>query len=216
MPSRWLPQDTQKWVNAAWGEDVTLTSTRTAGDVSADITAAVYRLTLKEMNNSRGVYRSGDVRVTLATDAVGWEPKPGDRVTWRGGTYTVLDVTGSDWTKHWVMTCRKPDIAPDNRQLGTLRRPTSTRDALNRPVLTGYTAVAADVPCRVQPEGATAGDAHDKRTMVRRFTAYLETPVDARASDRFECGGVAYTVLEVKSPEKLGELMALALERTDP
>ena len=97
-----------------WPEAVTVVSVRRTGDVTASLsTAGVHQISTKEAARSNGVYQSGDVRVTLATDAVAWGFKPRDRVTWKGTQYTVLDVGGSDWMGFVLLTARNLQLAAD-------------------------------------------------------------------------------------------------------
>jgi hypothetical protein len=174
-------------------------------------------ISLKEAAASRGVYQAGDVsfsiRQTLLAGLGG--AKPGDTVlrSADGQTYTVLTAVPTVMTRVWDLVCRNLILANNLRQLGTLTRPTNTQDSTGRAALTNYTSVAADVPCRVQPEDETASDVLDRRTMPQQFTAFLLTQVSARAKDRFTCDGVTYTVLGVRNPERIDELMSLTLEK---
>lgn len=208
-----LAVDTQKWL--PWKEPVTVTSVRpNSADVVVPLTnAGVYRVSLREAANSNGVYQSGDIKVTVATDGVAFTPKPRDTVLWGGDLYTVLEVAGSAWTKHWVLHARNLVIAADLRQMGTLARPSNAQDAAGRPTLASYTTVSANIPCRVQPEGGTAADVGERRTIPKRFVAILLTQVDARAKDTFTCDGVTYTVLEARNPERIDQLPSLLLEK---
>jgi hypothetical protein len=199
-------------------ETVTFTSTRNSGDVTIDnIADATFAFTaLKEAAPSKGAYQAGDVtfsiRQALLASAGG--AKPGDRVTRAadGQTYTVLSAVPTVVTKIWNLTCRNLILANDLRSTGTLSRPTNAQDGAGRPTLASYTDIATDVPCRVQPEGAAAADVLERRTIPARFTAYLGQQVDARARDKFVSDGATYTVLEVRAPERIDQLMELVLE----
>jgi hypothetical protein len=199
-------------------ESLTFTSVRTIGNESVEVDDATFDfVTLKEAAASNGVYQAGDVsfsiRQSLLQQLGG--AKPGDRVlrTSDGQTYTVLTAVPTVFTKIWDLVCRNLILANDLRQTGTLSRPSNAQDAAGRPTLASYTTVAADIPCRVQPMGGTAGDVLDRRTIANRFTAFLGIQVEARAKDKFVVAGVTYTVLESKNPERIDALQELTLEK---
>lgn len=206
------PIDTQQWI--PWPEEVTITSVRpNSANVAEEVdNAGVYQLGNGEASPSYGVYTRFDIRVTLATDGVSFVPKPRDTVLWKENTYTVLDVSGSDWTKHYVLTARNLILHADLRQSGTLKRPPNTQDTSARASLAAYSTLASGIPCRLQPQGGVAGDVLDRRTMPKRYAAIIGQQLDARAKDRFEVGGDVYTVLEVRNPERIDELPVYILE----
>jgi hypothetical protein len=197
-------------------EPVTFTSTRTDGDVSATVSAWVYVMSVREAVASRGVYESGDAQILIAQtdlEALGGA-KPADVVTLTDGSaYTVLTAQALKFNGPWSLTARNLILANDLLQTGTLSRPTNAQDPAGRPTLANYTAIAANVPCRVQPEGGTATDVAGRRTIPARFTAYLGQQVDARAKDQFVCDGLTYTVLEVRNPQRITDLQSLVLEQ---
>lgn len=199
-------------------EAVTFTSVRTAGNQSVGVTDATFDfVSLKEAAASNGVYQAGDVsfsvRQSLLTGLGGAKPRDTVLRASDGQTYTVLTATPTVFTKIWDLVCRNLILAADLRQTGTLSRPSNAQDSAGRPTLASYTAVATDVPCRVQPMGGAAGDVLDRRTIAQRFAAILGQQVDARAKDKFVSGGVTYTVLESKNPERIDELQTLTLEK---
>ena len=202
-------------------EAVTFTSVRNAGNQSVDVDDATFEfVTLKEAAASKGVYQAGDVnfslRQSLLADVGG--AKPRDTVTREsdGQTYTVLTAVPTVMTRVWNLTCRNLILAADLRSTGTLSRPSNAQDTAGRPTLGTYSDVASGIACRVQPEGGQATDAQGRRQMPKRFTTYLGTQVEARAKDRFVSDGVTYTVMEVREPERLDQLMSLVLERMTP
>ncbi len=202
-------------------EAVTFTSVRNAGNRSVDVVDATFEfVTLKEAAASRGVYQAGDVNFSVRADLLAdvGGAKPRDTVTREndGQTYTVLTAVAGTITRCWNLTCRNLILAADLRSTGTLSRPSNAQDTAGRPTFSSYTDVAADIPCRVQPENSSATDAMGRRTMPKRYTTYLGTQVDARAKDRFVSDGVTYTVLEVREPERIDQLMSLVLERITP
>lgn len=203
-------------------EGVTFTSVRLAGNATvAGIADATFDfVSLREAADSNGAHQAGDVSFSIRQSllaAVGGA-KPGDRVLREadGQTYTVLTATPTVFTRVWDLVCRNLILANDLRDVGTLSRPAVSPGAAGRPTKGGYADVITDVPCRVQPEGGRATDAAGKRTIPKRFTAYLGQPVDARAGDRFVSAGVSYTVVGTKNPDRIDKLMSLDLERLDP
>lgn len=198
-------------------ETVTFTSVRTAGNQTVNVTdATIDWITLREAQASNGVYQLGDakftIRQSLLTGVSG--AKPRDTIT-RSDTrvWTILSATPPGIEGVWNLTARDLVLANDLRQTGTLSRPSNAQDTAGRPTLASYTAVVTDVPCRVQPEGGTATDQLGRKTIPQRFTAFLGQQVEARAKDKFVAGGVTYTVLEWKNPERITDLMSLTLEK---
>lgn len=201
-------------------EPVTFTSARIAGDVTVTVEdATIDWVSLREAAASNGAYQIGDTKFTVRRSALAdlGGAKVADRVTRADGSvWTVLSAAPPGIEGVWNLTTRNLTLANDLRGTGTLSRPVTAQTAAGRSAKTSYTDVAANIPCRVQPEGGTAADSLGQRTMPKRYTAYLGQQVDARASDRFVCAGVTYTVLEVRQPERIDQLMSLGLERIDP
>lgn len=207
------PYATQTHVNNLWGESLTVTSVRpNSSNVAAAVTGARYLRGARERRASYGNYTAADEVFTIATDAVAFTPKPRDTVTRGSDVLTVLSVDGSPWLKFWILTCVNLVLAADLRSTGTLSRPNFVQDDAGRRALGTYTAVATDVPCRVQPADSAAVDALDRRVIVGHYQAILGTAVSARAQDRFVSGGVTYTVTGYRDPERIDDLMTLELE----
>jgi len=210
MPRTWQ-QNTQKYL--PWLETVTVTSVRpNSTDQEGECEAGVYKLTGVEGAPSYGVYTKHTVRFTLSYADLPFDPKPRDRITWKGDAYTVLSATGSDWQQFWVADAVNLVLAEDLRQTGTLTRWAATQDAAYRQAQAASATLAADVPCRLQPLGWSADDTLDRRTGPKRFAAFLASALDARAKDVFAVSGTAYTVLEYADPERIDELPRLTLE----
>jgi hypothetical protein len=197
-------------------EPVTYTSVRNSGDrVFENVTAWVHVEETAEAAPSGGVYTACNATILIdrAYPGEGEAVKPGDRVTLSDGTaYTVLSALPLKFNGPWKLRGRNLALAHDLRDTGTLSRPSTAQGAAGRPTLASYTAVAENVACRVQPEGGSAGDVMGRRTIPKRFTTYVGVQVDARAKDRFVAGGVTYTVVEVRNPERLDQLPQLVLE----
>jgi hypothetical protein len=206
------PFSTQRFI--PWPEAVTVTSVRpnSSNVVTSVSNAGVYRLSNGEASPSFGVYTKNDIRVTIGQDDFSFTPKPRDTVLWKGDTYTVLEVGGSDWLKFWTLTARNLILAADLRQTGTLSRPSAAQDSTLRPGRASYSTVTDNIPCRLQPVGGTAGDNLDKRTIPQRFAAIVGVFLDARAGDRFTVSTANYTVISSANPERIDELQSLTLE----
>jgi hypothetical protein len=195
-------------------EVVTFTSVRTAGNSSSVVAdAGVYKDGNAEARPSHGVYTKVRQRFTIRYDAlrgVGGA-KPRDTVTFAGDTYTVLEAALGEITNFWQLRCVRLVLAADLDQSGTLTRYTAAVDAAYRQTNAATTTVGT-VNCRLQPEGGAAGDVFDRRTIPKRYTAYLASALAAQAKDVFTVDGQGYTVLEVRDLERLDELPSLVLE----
>jgi hypothetical protein len=203
-------------------EDVTyrvrtaVAGTYTDHSLTATGGAAKRRATgLAEPSPSYGVARASRL-VWLLPDEVlpdSVTPVPGDivqdddEVDW-----TVLSVDKNKWGQTWRAQTISLAIANSLSVTGTLSRPSTAQDTAGRQSLASYSLVGNSA-CRVQPEDSQADPALlDRRTMPRRYTAFLATPLAARAKDRFVVGAVTYTVTGLRFPERLDELFRLDLE----
>lgn len=198
-------------------EVVTFTSVKTAGNETAEVDdAGFYPTSSAEGAPSYGVYTKGLARFSIRLAALeGIDgAKPRDTIT-RGNSevYTVLRAIRGSISGVWQLDAVNLVLAADLRSTGTLSRPSNAQDTAGRPTLASYTAIATDIACRVQPEGGDATDVLGRRTIPKRFTAFLASTVDARAKDKFVSGGVTYTVLAARQPERIDELMTLTLEQ---
>ena len=197
-------------------EAVTYTSVATDGNTVVSVPdAAFYRQDLREAAPSAGVDTRADgifvVRNSLLA-AVGGA-KPADTITRADGSvWTVLTARPPVISGVWQLTCRDLILANGLEEMGTLSRPTLGQDSAGRQTFTSYTTIAANVPCRVQPEGGDARDVFERRTLAQRYTAFLGMQVTAQAKDQFTVSGQSYTVLDYKLPQRIDELMTLSLE----
>lgn len=202
-------------------EDVTLRKQTAVGAytnhaLSATGGAAKRRApTWKEQTASAGAYSAKNLVWLLPTANLpdGVTPKAGDVIRDASSVdHTVLEVqVGKFGQTHRCVTIALA-VVYELSELGTLERPVSGRDGAGRPLPAGYTVIAADVSCRVQPEDGTAGDVDERKVIPLRYTATLATPVVVRARDRFTVDGTAYTVTGFRNPERLDQLLQLSLE----
>ncbi len=198
-------------------EEITFTSVKNAGNESVTVgDAGFYQQGLSEGAPSYGVYVKGlarfAVRVAAIEEVDGAKPRDTVTQTRTGDVYTVLRATRGEITQFWQLDCVDLILAADLYQSGTLSRPTNAQDTTGRASLATYATVGSAVACRLQPEGGSATDALDRRTIPRRFTAFLASVLGAKAKDKFTVSGTAYTVLEEKMPERIDELPVLILE----
>lgn len=145
--------------------------------------------------------RVGDLIVNPVTDI---DPSA---VTW-----TVLGVSDVGALGAWKIDVVSLALQANLRSSGLIERPTQTQDATGRLALTAYTVVAADVPCRVQPEDGAASEVMDRVTIPYRFDCYLGYRVAVRARDRVTVDGTTYTILSSEMPERIDALQKLTLE----
>jgi len=214
MPRTWQ-QNTQKYL--PWLETVTVTSVRpNSTDQEGECEAGVYKLTGVEGAPSYGVYTKHTVRFTLSYADLPFDPKPRDRITWKGDAYTVLSATGSDWQQFWVADAVNLVLAEDLRQTCQIKRPPDTKDAGGRLALASYTTIYSAVPCRLQPLESTRTESLGRTTAPRRFAAYLGVEVWPLLSrDVLVVGDDAYTIDAVRSPERIDQLPELECTRID-
>lgn len=209
------------WLNWPEREDVTLRARTAVGTYdSHPLTyapgGAVKRraISFRELAASAGVYTASDRAWLIPSQVLpdGVVPRPGD---------VVRDAAGADWVIGEVTVgkfglthrCVARNLVLTNglTSSGALKRPASAADAAGRPANATYTTVAT-VACRVQLEPSGAEDVFDKRTSPTAYTAFLAEPLTVKAHDRFEAGGVAYTVLGFDMPQRIWDLMSLKLE----
>jgi hypothetical protein len=202
-------------------EDVTLRELVSAGAyadhaLSAAGGAAKRRaLTWQERAASAGAYTARN-QVWIIPDEVlpdgvlpqaGWLVRDGD-----GIDHTILEVALGKWGNTHRCTTVALAVVNGLGDTGTLERPGNAQDAAGRMALSAYSTVGTSL-CRVQPRDSDAGEALGRVTTAAKFTAYLATPLAARAKDRFTAGGVAYTVAGFRNPQRLDELQQLELEQ---
>lgn len=195
-------------------EEVTFTSVRTAGNVSVVVAdAGVYEDGLSEAQPSHGVYTRERYRFTVRGDellSVGGA-KPRDTVTFDSNTYTVLEAALGEITNFWQLRCVRLILAADLDQSGVLTRPSNAQDTTGRASLATYSTVGT-VNCRVQPISGVNTDVFGRVTQPKRFNAFLESSLGAKAKDVFTVSGTAYSVIEEQNVERLDELPMLVLE----
>jgi len=172
-------------------------------------------ITWKEMTASAGAYTSQDKAwlIPAANLPGGVLPAPGDIVRDSADVdWTVGDVTVGKFGNTHKCVCRALAIVNALSATGTLTRPSNAQDSAGRMSLATYSTVGT-VACRVQPQDSSAGDVFDaRRTIVRKYAAYLATPLAVLAKDVFTVGGQAYTVLGFRNPERIWDLQSLDLE----
>lgn len=201
-------------------EDVTLRSRTAVGVFDSHPLAytpggAVKRraITYKELAASAGVY-TGQDRAWLIPSQVlpaGVTPRPGDVVRDAAAADWVIgDVSAGKFGLTYKCIARNLALTNGLTSAGVLKRPASAKDAAGRPANATYSMVAT-VTCRVQPEASGMEDVFDKVMNPKSYTAFLAEPVDVKAHDRFEAGGVIYTVTGVENPQRIWDMQSLKL-----
>ncbi len=204
--------DTQAAVNAAWGE--TIEYTRSGSGRVYSVTGGRHNQGTAEGVTSYGVYLIQKERITLASDALPFDPRPRDTVAPAGRcARTVVSVGGSPWLKFWTLEVQYPCLVDDLDQAATVYRPapTPTDEGFRNPNLA---AVYSNVAVRLQPgtrerEWDTAG----KVTTRSRFVCVFGSAVTLNAGDVVEVSSTKYEVTEQSEIESLGLLTFAACER---
>lgn len=196
---------------------VTFTSSDPTSPTNVSVTDAGFYRTgagISEREESQGNYQRFDatfsIRASLLAGVGG--AKPGDSITdAEPKIWTVLRASPPVISGIWQLTCINLAIDGAFAVSGVLSRPTSAKNAAYRPSLTSYTTIAT-VSCWVQTEDATAGDQFGRRTMSKKFTGWLASPVSAQAKDKFTANGQDFSILRASKPNRLDQLQELDLE----
>jgi hypothetical protein len=204
--------DTQSIINAAWGEP--LTYTRSGTNATNLITGARYLAGTQEGVNSYGVYLIQKEVVTLATDAIPFDPRPRDTVTpGNGFPRVVTSVSGSPWLKFWKLEVQYPTLVDDLDQTATVLRPSAapTDEGFANPNLaTVYSSQAVRLqPDRREREFDTIG----RVTTRARFVCIFGSAVLLNAGDVIRVSNVDYEVTQQSEIESLGVLTFATCER---
>lgn len=220
----WEPRASTRSGWVWWGarEDVTLRArtalpgTYTNHTLSATGGAAKRRApTTAETDPSAGVYTNARLNWLLPAENLpaNVAPVPGDIILDADAVaWTVLSVMLGKWENTYHCQTISLALANGLSVTGTLSRPSNAQDAAGRQSLATYSTVGTSA-CRVHPvTGPAAGNIMDRRTAPELYAAFLATPLDARAKDRFTASGVTYTVTGVDHPQQLDKLQELQLE----
>lgn len=202
--------DTQAVVNAAWGESLAYTrSGRTY-----TVTGGRHLQGTAEGVTSYGVYLIQKERITLATDALPFDPRPRDTVAPAGKCQRiVISTSGSPFLKFWTLEVQYPCLVDDLDQTATVYRPapTATDEGFRNPNLaTVYTSQAV----RLQPDTRTREwDTAGKVTTRSKFVCVFGSAVTLNAGYVVDVSGVKYEVTQQSEIESLGVLTFAAVER---
>jgi hypothetical protein len=207
-----MPFDTQAVVNSAWGEP--LAYVRGGTGTTHLVTGTRHLKGTEEGRTSFGVYLIQKELVTLASDALPFDPRPRDTVA-PAGKYprTVTSVGGSPWLKFWTLESQYPSLVDDLDAVATVSRPapTPTADGMRTPNLG---AVYSNVAVRLQPDTRTREwDTAGKVTTRAKFVCVFGAAVVLNAGDVVQVAGVKYEVAEQGEMESLGLLTFAAVER---
>lgn len=207
-----MPIDTQATVNVAWGEP--LTYTRGGTNTTHAVTGTRHLKGVAEGVNSFGVYLIQKELVTLASDALPFNPRLRDTIT-PAGQYprVVMKVDGSPWLKFWKLECQYPSLVDELDVTATVYRPSPapTDEGFVTPNLS---AVYSGYPVRLQPDKRTREwDTAGKVTTRAKFVCVFGTAVTLNASDVVDVSGTRYEVVEQSEIEELGVLTFARVER---
>jgi hypothetical protein len=199
-----------------WATECATVRYRAAGGTFADVStrrAARYLVTSREAQRSNGVYLAGDEKFTLPAEDFPDQPRPGDRLTHGGRDLVVIDSSGGLMLKFWSVSVRSLTLAYALRDLATVRRPNPTPDAAGVRAANPAT-LAADVPCRLQPDGWDAVPDLDGRLTTRsRYVCYLGQPLTLAAGDALLVNGVLYEATAQSDIAQIDELTSVRCER---
>jgi hypothetical protein len=204
--------DTQSVINSAWGER--LSYVRGGTGTTHTVTGGRHLQGTAEGLTSFGVYLIQKERITLASDALPFDPRPRDTVAPTGKpARTVISVGGSPFLKFWTLDVQYPALVDDLDALATVYRPspTPTDEGFRNP---GLTAVYTNYAVRLQPDTRTREwDTAGKVTTRSKFVCVFGTAVTLNAGDVVEVSSVRYEVTEQSEVESLGLLTFAAVER---
>jgi hypothetical protein len=204
--------DTQAAVNAAWGES--LEYTRSGSGRVYSVTGGRHNQGTAEGLTSYGVYLIQKERITLASDALPFDPRPRDTVATVGGNArVVVSVGGSPFLKFWTLEVQFPCLVDDLDALATVYRPSPapTDEGFRNPNLA---AVYTDYAVRLQPDTRVREwDTAGKVTTRAKFVCVFGSAVTLNAGDVVDVSSVKYEVTEQSEVESLGLLTFAAVER---
>ena len=189
--------------------------------VSGSSTSSVAKrraLTFREAATSAGAYTSANLVFLVPTAAFGaTPPKVGDILRDASSIdHTILEVQKGKLGNTQRCVTIALALVNDLRTSAVLLRPTNNQDAAGKrdPDLT---AVVENILCRVQPiRGDVSEDGFDGQVLRGRYFAYLDTRVHPRFGDVFvvlndDDTETRYTITAWENPERLDQLMSLAL-----
>lgn len=190
-----------------WLETVSVTSKRpNSSDVTkTGVQAGCYTKETAEKAASNGAYVRRPATFSVELSALGFDPKPGDTVTYESQTYTVLEAERSKFLKFWRLGTVALILAPDRRATCDILRPAPTNTGGMRQA--NLAALAEDVPCVLQPE-ETRGlpDDTGKFLTETRLFLYLGERIVLQAGDVAEVDGVRYECGDQIGLDRLDEL----------
>jgi head-tail adaptor len=183
------------------------------GGAAVAVAGAVRRgLARREREASQGKYLAADCRWHLPADQVPAPPAPGTRIADSAGeTWTVLEVQPAALGSRWVCHARNLAIAGGLTQRITLQRAAWTKDAHGAAVA-AWSDHLVGLRARLQPEGATIGEAADRPATRGRCRIYLAEPVAVDEGFRVLHGDDVYTIVAYERPERIDELPVLLVE----
>lgn len=204
-----------------WPADgtLTVTSVRPNSTNSAETVTvyATYPGPIREHRPTNGVFQSQDCKVTFASDAVSFDLKPRDTLTFDSKTWTIRQAQRFDLLKFWDVQCFRLIMQADLRQTIGVYRATSTAgsDGFRTKTLAAVSGLSS-VPGILQPDGWSDGkDVDGKLVRRRRWKAYLSTAADVNAGDNLLVGGVYYEAVAQGDIDALDTYTVVTCEELD-
>ncbi len=210
--------------NAYDGEPLTVTSVRpNSSNVTETVSRyAYYPGPIREAKPSNGVYQIQDCKITFDDDAVCFDLKPRDTVTFddpngTAVTWTVKQAQRFEFLRFWDLQCFRLIIQADLKDTIGLYRATSTAgsDGFRTKTLAAVSGLSA-VAGRLQPAGWSDGkDVDGKLVRRRRWKAYLSGTPDVKAGDTLLVSGSYYEVVAQDDIEQFDALTVVTCEELD-
>lgn len=127
-------------------------------------------------------------------------------------TWTVIGISDVGALGAWAVDSISLELQSGLTGTANVTRPTNAQDAAGRQLLSNYTAVATNVPAKLQLMDSNSEDALGRRTMPKEYVIYMSTFVDVRALDLINTGGGNYTVLTSRNQNRIDQLQEISVE----
>jgi hypothetical protein len=187
----------------------TVTLKNRAGVTVATPSALRRQISNRELDNSGGRYKAGDVRFHFEQAGAGVGPDLGGTITDAAGVWTIVAFENATLSTRWACVCRKANLP--SGALVSVERATYAKGTTGAQE-PSWSVVYENIAGYVHTEGADRDVEHERRHNRRSGTAWLANAVDLEPNDRIvDAEGVRWRVVEWKRPE-LGELMAVTVE----
>lgn len=196
-------------------EIVTLCEPRSSSGVepAAVTTPALRRkLTVREIEASRGKYTASDVRWHLPDAELPTAPALGSLIVdGAGRAWTILEASRVTLGSRWSCTARAWEIAAGLSDLVSVLQATWTKSASGVP-LAEWMELRRGAAARIQPLERRMSDETAAEAARATHRCFLAEPIDATSALRVRRGDELYAVLGIDDVERLDRGMTLLLE----